>query len=396
MVVTSLPFIDAADTSEAGLEAEEPQNPSCTDQIGGTVWYQFTPTVDVFVWANTIQSNFDTVLAVYVGDALPNLVQLDCSDEAQGRGGQIFLVAEAGVTYYFQAGGYFDDTGELNFHLEISDFVPPANNPFPGELIDALPFWSMGDTTGAGLELGEPAPSCGPVGATVWYQFTPTEDLSLLAQASSGLFDNIIGVYVGGDLASLAEVGCSTEFGFPTQLILDVQAGETYFFQVGGFWGAFGFLEFHLEVTPKCAGRIPTLIGTAGDDILFGTPGQDVILGLGGQDFIRGFGGNDIICAGPDDDVVFGGPGKDRVFGEGGNDVVRGGDGSDRLFGNGGDDLLIGGRGDDRLVGGIGNDILAGSFGADKLLCGKGFDIGDGGPQVDPPASGCEVIARIP
>ncbi|NOT56483.1 MAG: hypothetical protein HOP18_17940, partial [Deltaproteobacteria bacterium] len=47
---------------------------------------------------------------------------------------------------------------------------------------------------------------------------------------------------------------------------------------------------------PLCAGRITTIVGTAGANVITGTSGADVIAGLGGDDVIYGMGGDDLIC----------------------------------------------------------------------------------------------------
>ena len=52
-----------------------------------------------------------------------------------------------------------------------------------------------------------------------------------------------------------------------------------------------------------CAGLVPTIVGTAGDDVLSGTPGDDVIVGLAGDDVIIGRGGDDVICGGDGADL---------------------------------------------------------------------------------------------
>ena len=46
----------------------------------------------------------------------------------------------------------------------------------------------------------------------------------------------------------------------------------------------------HAADTPLCHGKVPTLVGTAGDDTLTGTEGDDVIAGLDGGDRIAGLG----------------------------------------------------------------------------------------------------------
>lgn len=107
-----------------------------------------------------------------------------------------------------------------------------------------------------------------------------------------------------------------------------------------------------------CNGRLATIVGTAGPDVITGTPGDDVIVGLAGDDRIVGGGGNDIVCGGPGHDMIDGGPG---------NDELRGQDGNDKIFGSAGDDYLDGATGNDDLRGHLGNDTLRGGSGDDTL-----------------------------
>jgi predicted extracellular nuclease len=107
-------------------------------------------------------------------------------------------------------------------------------------------------------------------------------------------------------------------------------------------------IVFGIDLAERCNGLVPTITGTAGDDVLRGTDGADVVMGLGG---------NDTITGGNADDVVCGGAGDDRLTGDNGVDVLLGGFGDDRLDG---------GNGDDTLVGGPGTDTLAPSRGADR------------------------------
>ncbi|WP_223544017.1 tandem-95 repeat protein, partial [Pseudomonas sp. BF-B-28] len=57
-----------------------------------------------------------------------------------------------------------------------------------------------------------------------------------------------------------------------------------------------------------------------------------------------------------------------------GNDTLLGGAGNDILFGSGGSDTLDGGKGNDILLGGTGNDTLMGGQGNDILIGGSGGD----------------------
>jgi len=108
------------------------------------------------------------------------------------------------------------------------------------------------------------------------------------------------------------------------------------------------------EVT--CRGKVATIVGTQGDDVLVGTNGRDIIAGLGGDDVIKGLGGHDLICAGRGEDRVKGNQGRDRLYGNAGPDKLFGGKGPDTLEGGVSDDWLKGQKGNDRLDGGPGTD----------------------------------------
>jgi len=117
----------------------------------------------------------------------------------------------------------------------------------------------------------------------------------------------------------------------------------------------------------KASCATPTIVGTAGDDVLVGTAGADVITALGGNDQVFAGEGKDLVCAGSGSDFVSGGPkadtvigaaGPDKLIGNSGNDVLRGNRGRDRLRGRSGADLLNGGRNRDSCRGGPGPDTL--------------------------------------
>ena len=137
---------------------------------------------------------------------------------------------------------------------------------------------------------------------------------------------------------------------------------------------------------PRCHGRVATIVGTAGDDVLRGTPRRDVIWGGPGDDLIYGGLGSDLICGGAGDDFLRGGRG---------NDTIDGGGGTDRVFGDLGDDKLIGGPGDrDEVSGGLGIDTVSGGPGNEDLVRGDyGYDRMDGGPGKGDIASFSTAVA---
>jgi uncharacterized repeat protein (TIGR01451 family) len=117
---------------------------------------------------------------------------------------------------------------------------------------------------------------------------------------------------------------------------------------------------------PSCAA--PTIVGTAGNDVLQGTSRADVIVSLTGDDQVFAGGGNDLVCTGGGADFVDGGSGKDFVNGGSGPDKLFGSDGGDTLKGKNGPDKLLGGRGDDLLNGGKKRDKCKGGPGRNTLV----------------------------
>jgi Ca2+-binding RTX toxin-like protein len=132
-----------------------------------------------------------------------------------------------------------------------------------------------------------------------------------------------------------------------------------------------------------CFGKIPTIVGTSGDDHISGTLGDDVIAGLGGNDVIFGRGGHDIVCAGTGDDQITTREGSDLISGGDGRDTVASGAGDDLVLGGDKDDDIDGGDGKDRLKGSAGADVIAGGAGDDTLIGGTGLDTLDGGAGSD-------------
>ena len=114
----TLGSISQATTTDATLQTGEPA-PSCTSSFGKSVWYRFTPTTTRRIIANTVGSNFDTVLAVYTGSSLDALTPLKCNDDRPLDSlSKVKMKVFAGTTYWFQVGGYQGLSGQLTFRVK--------------------------------------------------------------------------------------------------------------------------------------------------------------------------------------------------------------------------------------------------------------------------------------
>jgi hypothetical protein len=250
-LIEELPYQDSQDLTVTTLEEGEIL-PNCLDEWsepGRTIWYAFTaPASGNLIVAFNSEWSFN-FLGVYTDDPQGGLSQIGC----RTLGGRIAFTVEEGASYYFQVGSIWGSRGWVNFSLNWAS--PPANDDFANAIVIPRldePFYDSQDLAIASLEEGEPLPGCLDEGSqggnTVWYAFTPSEDVILLATANTYEFEPFGGIYTGESLESLSQAGCRTGAG---RLAIRATAGTTYFFQAGSLWGGSGWVDFSLfQISP--------------------------------------------------------------------------------------------------------------------------------------------------
>ncbi|MEO8612973.1 MAG: PT domain-containing protein, partial [Chloroflexota bacterium] len=90
-----------------------------------TIWYRFTPTTSGPITINTVGSNYDTVLAVFLaGD---NYYQV-CNDDANppNQSSSLWLDVQAGQTYEIVVGKYGSNATTTGHSLTLDVRTPPA------------------------------------------------------------------------------------------------------------------------------------------------------------------------------------------------------------------------------------------------------------------------------
>jgi hypothetical protein len=146
--------------------------------------------------------------------------------------------------------------------------APPANdNYLASTTIASSPFSDLVDTTEATTQpdlfnpnaQGQPlggyvaeSTSCNgtPFGKTVWYDLQPKSDGGVEITTSG--YDAVVAVYEWNpaDSKLTRQVTCQNTAGPTEDVLLDVQGGKAYTFQVGGVNGAGGQLSFKLDYFP--------------------------------------------------------------------------------------------------------------------------------------------------
>jgi hypothetical protein len=170
---------------------KQPGEPDHAGNPGGkSVWYRWTAPSGGTWTFNTQGSSFDTLLAVYTGSALNNLVTVASNDNIPGTNtSSVSFAATAGTTYLIAVDGFAAEGGEettppppasgsitLNWNLatqfapQISSFSPAGGSPGTTVVISGVNFLG---TTGVTFN-------------TASGTFTVDADLQITATAPAG------------------------------------------------------------------------------------------------------------------------------------------------------------------------------------------------------------------
>jgi probable HAF family extracellular repeat protein len=135
------------------------------------------------------------------------------------------------------------------FVLRPNGRVRVSNDDFDrATKIHRLPFADIADTALATEAPDDP--ECAGRGPTVWYVFTPREDMRIVADTLGSQYLTTLSAYTGqrGALSWLACEASGVDFG--QAITIDVVAGETYYFMVGSLFGMPGG-QLHFQVARK-------------------------------------------------------------------------------------------------------------------------------------------------
>lgn len=158
---------------------------------------------------------------------------------AKVLGGDIPASLEAGRSLPVLSRGSSSDVGRL------TDIHPLTNDDLvQARAIPAVPFTAKTTTRQATREAADPS-ACGSAGGTVWYRYTPTQDLALIAYTFGSDHAISLGAFEGspGDLRTLR---CDTDTAANALVAFSAKAGRTYYFQIAAPLGG-GDLVFSVD-----------------------------------------------------------------------------------------------------------------------------------------------------
>jgi len=147
---------------------------------------------------------------------------------------------------------------------------PPPNDELTGAtVIPSIPFTvsqAAGNATNAPDD-----PACGG-NQSVWFSFTPTQNMRIEANTFGSNYDTVLGVYTGMP-GALTQIGCNDDDNVTVQsrVRFDAVAGITYFFMVSAFFTQnAGDLTFNLLQAPPQLTITPSVFKFGSVDPLTG------------------------------------------------------------------------------------------------------------------------------
>ena len=121
-----------------------------------------------------------------------------------------------------------------------SSAAPPSNDDFASAtaVTEPLPF-SDATSTGEATTAADD-PDCYGNGPTVWYAFTPSQDIYIRADTFGSDYDTTLSVYMGSP-GNLLQIACNDDSASLQSLVtFNAVANETYYLMVGAFGSGSG------------------------------------------------------------------------------------------------------------------------------------------------------------
>jgi hypothetical protein len=253
LALTGVGGITDRSTLGATKEAGEPNHAG--NAGGASAWFRWTAPGDGQWRFYTVLPAFNTLLAVYTGDAVGALSLVGSNDDvsATDKSSSVTFVAREDTTYWIAVDGYTGASGpaasgdyELDWELLGGDPALPANDDFAS----AWPITGQHGPATAGnvnatKEAGEPNHAGNPGGASVWFRFTAPSSGPIYFDTPGSSFDTLLAVYSGTSYADLRQIAANDNIQYDhwwpngqyreSFVSFIAQQGATYYVAVDGY-----------------------------------------------------------------------------------------------------------------------------------------------------------------
>jgi Tol biopolymer transport system component len=244
-------------TRNASKEASEPNHAG--NAGGASVWFSWTAAANESVSLETTGSSYDTVMAVYTGTNMLNLVQVAANDDAAGGTGgasRVVFRATQGTRYLIAVDGFGGAVGTLR--LTWTTITGPPNDAFANAFTitgssGALAGTDPRTNVNATKQAGEPNHALSAGGASVWYRWVAPLNAPVTFTTAGSNFDTLLAAYTGTSVGALTRVASNDDASTSTNtssIIFTPVAGTTYFIAVDGFAARTGTIALNWNQTP--------------------------------------------------------------------------------------------------------------------------------------------------
>lgn len=245
-------FLGSVNGSTVGA-TKEAGEPNHADNAGGhSIWYYWTAPASGPATLDTLSSSFDTLLAVYTGNAVGALTQIASgNDTTTNQQSAASFTAVAGTVYRIAVDGFNAASGSvvLNWRLRLG-----SDNFANGQVISGATGSVNGNSTGATKEVGEPNHGGNAGGKSIWYYWTAPGSGTVTMDTVGSGFDTLLGVYTGTSVGALSLIAENNDrFGGSTlesQVTFPAVAGTVYRIAVDGQAGASGVMVLNWALIP--------------------------------------------------------------------------------------------------------------------------------------------------
>ena len=259
VVIQGLSAQVAGNNIGCSAEATEPAHyPDCP--VTNSMWWTWKPEAAVHVTIHTLGSGFDTVLAVYTGATLGDLVCVASGDEWGMRTESLVTFdAEAGMEYRIAVDGRDGAGGEIRLTVLTDAAAAPSNGTFEGRTVVSGPSVNGSGSNDNAMAEEQSLRLAGQEAvAPLWWSWTAPKTCIMEADTRGSGIDTVLGVYTGAVLEALTEVaGNDNRAADPAaRLWWPVEAGTTYQIAVDGADGAWGTIQLSLRDVER-----PVIVG---------------------------------------------------------------------------------------------------------------------------------------
>lgn len=222
----------AVTTTGNNREVGEPTHPGASAE---TLWWEWEAPQTATYTIDTDGSAIDTILAVYEGTVLNQLLRIAANDDPPGSTrARLTMTTTAGRRYQIVVAP--GNTTNGNVVLKISLTGPASAESFTGNnlfnnrtRVGVTPFLGQAETTGGTRDSGEPTHP-GASAETIWWEWTAPQTATYTIDTAGSTIDTIVAVYEGNVLNQLQRVVANDNPPGSTQAraVLTTTAGTTY------------------------------------------------------------------------------------------------------------------------------------------------------------------------